>query len=78
MEVYNIVQETVTETTPKKKECNKAKWLSEEALQIAEERRKETGKRERERHIQLNAESQRIARKTKKTSINNANNRGKQ
>ena len=59
MEVYNIVQETVTETTPKKKECNKAKWLSEEALQIAVERREAKGKGERERHTQLNAEFQR-------------------
>ena len=48
MEVYNIVQEAVTKTIPKKKKCKKAKWLSEEALQIADERRKVRGKGERE------------------------------
>ena len=59
MEVCNLVQETVTETIPKKKECNKAKWLFEEALRIAEERRETKGKGERERHTQLNADFQR-------------------
>ena len=54
MEVRNIAQETVTKIFPKK--CKKAKWLSEEALQIAEERREEKGKGERERYTQLNAE----------------------
>ena len=54
-----MVQETVTETIPKKKECNKAKWLFEEALRIAEERRETKGKGERERHTQLNADFQR-------------------
>ena len=49
MEVHNIVQEAVTKTIPKKKKCKKAKWLSEEALQIAEERREVKGKGERER-----------------------------
>jgi len=49
MEVPNIVQEVVTKTIPKKKKCSKAKWLSEEALQIAEKRRKAKGKGERER-----------------------------
>ena len=48
-EVHNIVQEVVTKTIPKKKKCSKAKWLSEEALQIAEKRRKAKGKGERER-----------------------------
>ena len=48
-------------TIPKKKKCKKAKWLSEEALQIPEERREAKGKGYRERHIQLNAEFQRIA-----------------
>ena len=48
-EVCNIVQEVVTKTIPKKKKCKKAKWLSEEALQIAEKRRKVKGKGERER-----------------------------
>ena len=54
-EVDNIVQEEVTKTVPKKKKCQKVKWLSEEALQIAEQRR--------ERHTQLNAEFQRLARR---------------
>ena len=49
MEVCNTVQEVVTKTIPKKKKCKKAKWLSEEALQIAEERREAKGKGERER-----------------------------
>ena len=50
-------------TVPKKKKCKKAKWLSEEALQIAEKRREAKGKGEKERYIHLNAEFQRIARK---------------
>ena len=50
MEVYNIVQESVIKTIPKKKKCKKAKWLSEEALQIAEERREAKGKAEKERY----------------------------
>ena len=66
MEVHNIVQEAVTKTIPKKKKCKKAKWLSEEALQIAEKRRKVKGKGERERYTQLNAEFQRIAGTEKK------------
>ena len=53
----------MTKTIPKKKKCKKAKWLSEEALQIAEERREVKGKGEREKYTQLNAEFQRIARK---------------
>ena len=65
MEVHNPVQETVTKTIPKKKKYKKAKWLSEEVLQIAEERREVKGKGERERHIQLNAEFQRILRRDK-------------
>ena len=60
----------MTKTIPKKKKSKNERWLSEETLQIAEERRKETGKRERERHIQLNAESQRIARRDKKVFFN--------
>ena len=68
MKVPNIVQEVVTKTIPEKKKCNKAKWLSEEALQIAEKRREVKGKGERERYIQLKAEFQRIARKDKKAS----------
>jgi len=69
MEVHNIVQEPVTKTIPKKKKCKDAKWLSEEALQIAEERREAKGKGERERYIQLNAEFQRKARRDKKAFL---------
>ena len=64
-EIQNIVQKAVTKTTPKKKKCKKAKWLSEEALQTAE-KREVKGKEERERYIQLNAEFQRIAKRDKK------------
>ena len=56
MEVHNIVQEAVIRTTPKKKKCKKAKWLSEEALQIAEKRREVKDKGEKERYIHQNAE----------------------
>ena len=69
MEVHNIVQDAVTKTTPKKKKCKKAKWLSEEALQIAEKWREVKGKEERERYIRLNAEFQRIARRDKKAFL---------
>ena len=55
MEVRDIVQETGLKTIPKKKKCKKAKWLSEEGLHIAEERREVKGQGERERYIQLNA-----------------------
>ena len=58
-EVHNTVQEAMTKTIPKKKKCKKAKWLSEEALQIAEKRRDVKGKAERETYTQLNAEVQR-------------------
>ena len=68
MEAHNVAQEAVTKTIPKKKKCKKAQWLSEEALQIAEERRKVKGKREREIYTQLNAEFQEIAEI--KTSLN--------
>ena len=64
-EVHNIVQKTVNKTIPKKK---KAKWLSEEALQIAEERRDAKSKGERERYIKLNAEFQKIPRRDKSPS----------
>jgi len=67
-EVYNIVQEAVTQTILKKKKCKKAKWLSEEALQIAEERREKKGKGEK--YTQLNAEFQRIPKRDKKTLFN--------
>ena len=66
MEVPDIVQEAVIRTIPKKKKCKKAKWLSEEALQIAEKRREAKGKGENERYSHLNAEFQRIARRDKK------------
>ena len=66
MEVLDIVQEAVIKTMPKKKKCRKAKWLSEEALQLAEKRREGKGKREKERYPHLNAEFQRIARRDKK------------
>ena len=56
MEVQNTVQNAVTKIIPKKKEWKKAKWLSEEASQIAKERREAKGKGERERYTQLNAE----------------------
>ena len=62
MEVCDIVQEAVIKTIPKKRKCKKAKWLSEDALQIAETRREAKGKGEKERYTHLNAEFQRIAR----------------
>ena len=55
-------------TIPKEKKCKKAKWLSEEALQLAERRREAKGKREKERYSQVNAEFQRIARERRKPS----------
>ena len=58
--VHNTVQEVVIKTIPKKKKCKKAKWLSEEALQIAEKRRDMKGKGKKERYIYLNAEFQKI------------------
>ena len=69
MEVCNIVQEAVIKITPKKKQCKKPKWLSEEALQIAEKRREAKGKEEKERYIHLNAEFQRIARRDEKAFL---------
>ena len=65
MEVRDIVQETGIKTIPKKKKCKKAKWLAEEALQIAVKRREVKGKGEKERYKHLNAEFQRIARRDK-------------
>ena len=59
----------MTKTIPKKKKCKKAKWLSEEALQIAEKRREAKGKGEKERYTHLNAEFQRIARRDKKAFL---------
>ena len=66
MELHNVVQEAVIKTMPKEKKCKKAKWLSEEALQIAEERRDAKGKGEKEIYTHLKAEFQRIARRDKK------------
>ena len=66
VEVLDIVQEVGINNIPKNKKCKKAKWLSEEALQIAEKRREEKGKGEKERYTHLNAEFQRIARRDKK------------
>ena len=68
-EVHDIVQETGIKTIPKKKKCKKAKWLSEEALQITVKRREVKGKGEKERYTHLNAEFQRIARRDKKTFL---------
>ena len=68
-EFCDTVQEAVIKTIPKKKKCKKAKWLSEEALQIAEKRREVKGKGEKERYIHLNAEFQRIARRGKKAFL---------
>ena len=69
MEVCDIVQEAVIKTIPKKKKCKKVKWLSEEALQIAEKRRDTKGKGEKERYTHLNSELQRIARRCKKAFL---------
>ena len=69
MEVHDIVQKTGIKTIPKKKKCQKAKWLSEEALQIAVKRREVKSNRERERYTNLNAEFQRIARRNKKVFL---------
>ena len=68
-EVHDIVQEAVIKTIPKKKKCKKAKWLSEEALQIAEKRREAKGKGEEERYIHFNAEFLRITRRDKKAFL---------
>ena len=68
-EVRDIAQETGSKTIPKKKKCKKAKWLSEEALQIAVKRREMKSKGEKERYKHLNVEFQRIARRDKKTSL---------
>ena len=69
MEVHYIVQEAVINTIPKKKNCKKAKWLSEEALQISEKRREDKGKGEKERYKHLNEEFQRIARRDKRAFL---------
>ena len=69
MEVLDIVQEIGIKTIPKKKKCKKAKWLSEEALQIAVKRREVKSKGEKKRYTHLNAEFQRIARRDKKAFL---------
>ena len=68
-EFHEIVQETGIKTIPMEKKCKKAKWLSEEALQIAAKRREAKSKREKERYKHLNAEFQRIERRDKKTFL---------
>ena len=70
-EVPDIVQETGIKTIPKKKKCKRARWLSEEALQIAVKRRKAKSKGGKERYKHLNAEFQRIARRDKKAFFSN-------
>ena len=71
MEVCDVVQETGIKTIPKKKKCKKAKWLYEEALQIAVKRQELKSKGEKERFSHLSAEFQRIARRDKKAFLSN-------
>ena len=71
MEVHDNVQEAVIKTISKRKKCKKAKWLSEEALQIAVKRREAKGKEKKERYTHLNAKFQRIARRDKKAFLSN-------
>ena len=71
LEVCDILQEAVIKTIPKKKKCKKAKWLSEEGLQISVKRREAKSKGEKERSKHLNAEFQRIARRDKKAFLSN-------
>ena len=80
MEVHDIVQERGIKTIPKKKKCKKAKWLSEEALQIAVKRREVKSKGEKEKYTHLNTEFLRIARRDKKAFLSDQmqRNRGKQ
>ena len=68
-EVRNILQDIKTKTIPKKKKCKKAKWLSEEALKIAENKRETKGKGEKERYTHLIAEFQRITKRDKKALL---------
>ena len=69
MEVHNVLQEAVIKTIPKKKKCKKAKWFSEEALEIAEKRREAKGKGEKERHNHMNAAFQRIMNRDMKAFL---------
>ena len=71
IEVHDIVQEAVIKTISKKKKCKRAKWLSEEGLQIPEKRREVKSKGEKERYKHLNAEFQGIARRAKKAFLSN-------
>ena len=71
VEVHDIEQETGIKTIPMEKKCKKAKWLSEEALQITVKRREVKGRGEKERYSHLNAEFQRIARRDKKAFLSN-------
>ena len=68
-EILDTVQDALIKTIPKKKKCKNAKWLSEEALQIAEKRREAKGKGEKERYTHFNAEFQRITRQDKKAFL---------
>ena len=70
MEIHDILQKAMIKTIPKKKKCKKAKWLSEEILQIAEKRREAKDKGEKERYTRFNTEFQRIARRDKKAFLN--------
>ena len=69
MEIHDTIQETGSKTIPKKNKCKKAKWLSEEALQIAVKRKEAKSKGEKERYIHLSAEFQRTARRDKKAFL---------
>ena len=69
MEVHDILQKAMIKTIPQKKKCKKAKWLSEEALQIAEKRREAKHKGEKERYTHMNAQFQRIASRDKKAFL---------
>ena len=71
MEVRDIIQETGSKTIPMEKKCKKAKWLSEEALQIAVKRREVNSKGKKERYKHLNAKFQRIERREKKAFLSN-------
>ena len=69
MEVHDIVQGTGIKTIPEEKKCKKAKWLSEEALQIGDKRKDVNGKGEKERYTHLNSEFRRTARRDKKAFL---------
>ena len=71
MEVHDTVPETGIKTVPKTKKCKKAKWLFEEALQVAVKRKETKSKGEKERYTHLNAEFQRITRRDKKAFLSN-------